>query len=85
MCSKIQAQLVLSLMQSKTRPRAAKPLVEMCRGADHIPADFVDEANLFDGGGQTRLANVDGLFDGAQPWMNVYCLQIVSNGVVASW
>ena len=62
MCNKIQVQLFLSLMESKTRPGVTEPLVKMCRGADQVPMYLVDDANLFNGGGQIRFADFDGSF-----------------------
>lgn len=85
MPSKIRVELVLSLMDSKTRPRVAKPLVEMCRGADHVPADLIDEADFFNGRGQIRLAKGDGSFHGACSCVNIQCLQVISNYAATSW
>jgi len=82
---KIQVQLVLSLMESKTRPRVAESLFKMRRNADHVPADLVDKADLFDGGGQVCLAKLDGLFNGALSWMNVQRFPLVSNNGAARW
>jgi hypothetical protein len=85
MLSKIRVQLVLSLVGSKTRSRVAKPLVEMCRGADHVPADLVDEADFFDGRGQIRLAKCDCSFHRARSCVDVQCLQAIANYAAASW
>lgn len=85
MRGEIQVQFVLSLMESKTRPRVAKPLFKMRRNADHIPADLVDKADLFDGGGQVCLAKLDRLLNGALSWMNVQRFPLVSNNGAASW
>lgn len=86
MPSKVQIELVLSLMDSKARPRVAEPFVEMCRGADHVPADPVDEADFFDGRGQIRLAKSDGSFhNGARSCVDVKRLQAIANYAATSW
>jgi len=84
MHSKVRVQLVLSLVDSKTRPRVAKLLVKMYRSTDFVPADLVDEADLFNSGGQIRFAYGDGSLHGAFSWVDVERLQFLSNYAAAS-
>lgn len=83
MRNKVQVQLLLSLVESKTWPGVAKPLVKMCWGADQVPTDLVDDANLFNGGAQIRFADFDGSFHRALSWVDVERIQVISNYGVA--
>ena len=52
MGSEVLVQLFLLLMDPKTRPGVPEFLVEMLRGADHVPVDLVDETNLLNSRGE---------------------------------